>query len=204
MGSLLPQAAQDVLDATPAGDVLAIADSISTFATYSADLAAIESDAQSRGAQATAAIAEIRNVLSRLSSKAAALSLTMFSAAVWARSESIDVADTRLAPELLEAVGLWQTATQRIITLMVSDFKLCPGVADKNPYRSARPRLSVNVSDNSVITNNPVNTNSPAAAAEPGGRLLSLRIAPQSPAPFKRSLGAKDTDAEREAAAKAL
>ena len=167
MGGLLPESAQEVLGATPAGDVLAIADSISTFATYSADLAAIESDAQSKGAQATAAIAEIRTVLSRLSSKAAALSLTMFSAAVWVRSESIDVADTRLAPELLEAVGLWQTATQQIITLMVSDFKLCPGVADKNPYRSARPRLPANVSDKSIITgspSDPVSTSSPAAA----------------------------------------
>ena len=49
--------------APPAGDVIAIADSISVFAAYSAELAAIESDAQAKGAQATAAIAEIRSVL---------------------------------------------------------------------------------------------------------------------------------------------
>ncbi len=204
MGGLLPESAQDVLAATPAGDLIAIADSISVFAAYSAELAAIESDAQAKGAQATAAIAEIRSVLSRLSSKAAALSLAMFSAAVWARSDSVDVADTRLAPELLEAVGLWQTATKRIITLMVSDFKLCPGQADRNPYRSALSRLPVNVSDNNSSIGSPTYPDSLSSpTAEPGGRLLALRLAPQSPAPFARSLGAKDTDAEREAAAKA-
>jgi hypothetical protein len=114
------------------------------------------------------------------------------------------VADTSLAPELLEASGLWQTATKRIITLMVSDFKLCPGEADKNPYRSALSRLPVNVSDSNSNIGSPTypdSTSSPTA--EPGGRLLALRLAPQSPAPFARSLGAKDTDAEREAAAEA-
>jgi hypothetical protein len=200
LGGLLSTAAQDVLDATPAGDVLAIADSISVFANYNAKLAAIEQDAQAKGAQATAGIAEIRSLLGGLSGKAAALSLTMFSAAVWANSDFVDVTDTRVQPELLEATGLWQAVVQRIITLLISDFKLCPAVEQQNPYRSAISRLPGPSSSNSTSTNSSTNS---STNVQRGGRLLTLRLAPQSPATFGRALGDKDSGAERQAAAQA-